>query len=284
MIDKNGVEVQVGDIVFFERESALSKYYHAALYQGLENETHYLIHFWNPTGEDFKLSDTFTPLKKAVVIRSTFEQVRRNSTFFINNWLDDKMELPYTPSQVIERAISRLDETGYNLLWNNCQHFCSYIRYGKCESYQLEKIKNIAKRQFTRSIAQHGTKLAHKTSRGIIKQAAKHLPRVVKLQSVANAVKSETSSRIGKSLLGGAVSGIVEASITGVKLWKKNKKYKNKMDAHQVSKRLKQSAFKSAATGSIIGQTIIPVPIIGSFIGGCVGEYIGSTIASKQIV
>ncbi|XP_035698730.1 lecithin retinol acyltransferase-like [Branchiostoma floridae] len=38
--------------------------------------------------------------------------------------------------EVVERARSRLGETGYNVLWNNCEHFATGCRYGKEQSQQ----------------------------------------------------------------------------------------------------------------------------------------------------
>lgn len=37
---------------------------------------------------------------------------------------------PLEPNKIVEEAISKIGEIGYNLLWDNCEHFAAYCRYG----------------------------------------------------------------------------------------------------------------------------------------------------------
>lgn len=39
----------------------------------------------------------------------------------------------------VKRAISKIGEKGYNLITNNCQHYASFVQYGKKSSAQVEK-------------------------------------------------------------------------------------------------------------------------------------------------
>ncbi|MDS3861251.1 lecithin retinol acyltransferase family protein [Thermosynechococcaceae cyanobacterium BACA0444] len=43
------------------------------------------------------------------------------------------------PNIVVERAVSRLGESGYSLLSNNCEHFAAWCKTGK---HQSEQVKN----------------------------------------------------------------------------------------------------------------------------------------------
>jgi len=40
-------------------------------------------------------------------------------------------------SKIIEKAKSMLGTIGYNVLWNNCEHFAAFCRYGKMWSEQV---------------------------------------------------------------------------------------------------------------------------------------------------
>lgn len=40
----------------------------------------------------------------------------------------------YSPEEIVRRARSRLGESEYNLLWNNCENFATWCRCGKADS------------------------------------------------------------------------------------------------------------------------------------------------------
>ena len=43
----------------------------------------------------------------------------------------------YSPEETVARARSRLGETNYNLLTNNCEHFVIWCKTGVSESMQI---------------------------------------------------------------------------------------------------------------------------------------------------
>jgi hypothetical protein len=43
----------------------------------------------------------------------------------------------YSPSVVVQRAKSKLGESGYNLFGNNCEHFATWCKTGDWESQQV---------------------------------------------------------------------------------------------------------------------------------------------------
>jgi hypothetical protein len=45
----------------------------------------------------------------------------------------------YTPTEVVERARSRIGERRYDLLANNCEHFCEWAIMGRSSSVQVER-------------------------------------------------------------------------------------------------------------------------------------------------
>ena len=46
----------------------------------------------------------------------------------------------YSPEETVSRAKSRLGERGYNLLWNNCEHYAIWCKTGLHESHQVQAL------------------------------------------------------------------------------------------------------------------------------------------------
>lgn len=46
----------------------------------------------------------------------------------------------YTPEETVKRAESRLGESGYNLICNNCEHFAIWCKTGVHESHQVSEL------------------------------------------------------------------------------------------------------------------------------------------------
>ena len=54
--------------------------------------------------------------------------------------LRDEARGPYCGLEVVARACSRLGEDAYDLLRNNCEHFCSWCLVGAAHSPQAERL------------------------------------------------------------------------------------------------------------------------------------------------
>ena len=52
----------------------------------------------------------------------------------------------YSPNQIVQRALSRLGESEYDLLDNNCEHFVNWCRRGVAESSQVQQAESIFRR------------------------------------------------------------------------------------------------------------------------------------------
>lgn len=62
------------------------------------------------------------------------------------NHLDDTLKKKALPNQeVAERAEERLGFTTYSLLWNNCEHFVTYCRFGTAISPQADKVRRVTR-------------------------------------------------------------------------------------------------------------------------------------------
>ena len=46
----------------------------------------------------------------------------------------------YSPKETVSRAYSRLGETSYDLIKNNCEHFAIWCKTGIAESYQVNSV------------------------------------------------------------------------------------------------------------------------------------------------
>jgi hypothetical protein len=51
----------------------------------------------------------------------------------------DHIEARYSPEEIVRRARSRLGESDYRLLTNNCEHFCNWCLSGVSRSDQVER-------------------------------------------------------------------------------------------------------------------------------------------------
>ena len=54
--------------------------------------------------------------------------------------LHDELQGPYSGIEVVARACSRLGEEAYDVLHNNCEHFCSWCLVGTAHSAQAERL------------------------------------------------------------------------------------------------------------------------------------------------
>ncbi|XP_077994927.1 phospholipase A and acyltransferase 2-like [Glandiceps talaboti] len=74
---------------------------------------------------------------KAAIKCDDFLEIVRGCSVEINNSKDRK-RCPARKRDIVKRAFSKLGEIEYNVLWNNCEHFASWCRYGIEESDQVD--------------------------------------------------------------------------------------------------------------------------------------------------
>lgn len=56
---------------------------------------------------------------------------------FVENILDKKHNV-YPSEKIIILAKSRIGEKGYDIVTDNCQHFCTSVRYGVAVALEIE--------------------------------------------------------------------------------------------------------------------------------------------------
>jgi len=200
-----------------------------------------------------------------------------------------------TPVQeVVDRAVSRLKEAKYNPFTNNCEHFARWCKTGCAESGQV--------RQFTDRLTLAG--------RGAIAKAT--------LEGAAEGVESLVAGslsavgRIGSTIpqraakvFGGATSGVVrnvkfgalacnvainlalEAGLFTRDAINAYLKYKSgDITLAEFRRQLSKHGCESmggligGSTMGVLGEVLVPIPLIGGFLGCTLGSLIGRYIGA----
>lgn len=97
-------------------------------------------HFGSVSGSLFTISGV--NFEKAKVKCDDFWDVARKSRADINNSKDQYIRAD-APHVIVKRALSKMGNIGYNMLWSNCEHFASWCRYGMAWSEQVDKFMRI---------------------------------------------------------------------------------------------------------------------------------------------
>ena len=149
--------LEPGDIIGVVRKKALNLYEHYAVYLGRGMVVHYsggskdfqgqicvrkdtLNTFWGTDKNYFVLffdEDLLTP--KKIQARTSFDINDTSLSIKLVLPAKRKMKL-YSAKDTMDRALSRLGENKYNLIFNNCEHFAIWCKTGISESYQVEKV------------------------------------------------------------------------------------------------------------------------------------------------
>ncbi|KAL3870918.1 hypothetical protein ACJMK2_038946 [Sinanodonta woodiana] len=131
-------ELNVGDTIEFPRGC----YSHWAVYIGDEKVVHLTGDDNDGINGNFDSGNLFTicgrRFNKAYVKVDNFWDVVLGCQARINKSKDKNMR-PLAEEDIVQRAMSKLGEIGYNVMWCNCEHFASWCRYGKEKSEQVEK-------------------------------------------------------------------------------------------------------------------------------------------------
>lgn len=153
-----------GDIIGVSR---MGLYEHYAIYIGNNRVIHYC-----GEGNDFggtvsvheaDISEFVKDSKYYFVVwfdKGIPYKIQNATTFLFNGTLDYyKDGLPkqkrntFSADETIERARSRVGETSYNLITNNCEHFAMWCKTGVSESSQ---VKNIVRAALAADVTEYG--------------------------------------------------------------------------------------------------------------------------------
>lgn len=122
---------------------------HYGIYLGDKQVAHLIPDILPVFTSDQKLINTVITNKRLIVgcmyrcatVRvDTLEDFAYGSSILVNR-MDKMMKSQALPNEeVAKRAEKLIGEIAYSLLWNNCEHFVTYCRYGSAASRQTEKV------------------------------------------------------------------------------------------------------------------------------------------------
>ncbi|XP_071202515.1 phospholipase A and acyltransferase 1-like [Salvelinus alpinus] len=129
--------MEIGDMIEINRGA----YKHWALY--IENGE--VIHVVTPDGPSrlafCSVSSSSGSLScKGTITVEMLKDVAAGNPYKIHNYLDD--EFKPRPTDVIMKDVNKMRgrTIPYDLLGNNCEHFVTYLRYGKSKSQQADDV------------------------------------------------------------------------------------------------------------------------------------------------
>ena len=187
------------------------------------------------------------------------------------------------PNLVIARALSRLDETGYGLLKNNCEGFAAFCKTGVSESCQTHwfwaKLKEIGG-----TTVGQGAKTVTKTVCAGVKEAIKSgasAASEVTLKeaggSIAKVGLAETIETV-KQASNWIGAGIVIVIEGGFCIWDLSKIYENRKNRELSRKDFIESAAQRITESIFAAGFAVGGSLIGEFLGGAAGSALGSVI------
>lgn len=93
-----------------------------------------VIHF---TGKD---NDSVLDWSKCKVIKTDLATFLKGGTVEVKEYTDEEFQDLYSPEQIITYARSCIGDKGYNLAFNNCEHFANVCTLGRFRSQQVERV------------------------------------------------------------------------------------------------------------------------------------------------
>lgn len=119
---------QKGDHIRVQRMNGV--YAHHGIYVSDKE----VIHF---TGKD---DDSILDWSKPEVIQTDLAYFLKGGILEVKEYTDEEFADLYSPEQIVTYARACLGDKGYNLIFNNCEHFANVCTLGRFRSHQVEKV------------------------------------------------------------------------------------------------------------------------------------------------
>lgn len=111
------------------------RFYHFGVYVGEET----VVHFAGPD------SATLTDPALASVRRDTLDRFAMGRPLEVRDYgLRERLK-KYPRKKVAENALKRVGEKGYDIIYNNCEHFVNKCAFGVAYSAQIEEMRRLVK-------------------------------------------------------------------------------------------------------------------------------------------
>lgn len=121
------IHPKMGDHIRVQRAGIYS---HHGVYVSDEE----VIHF---TGQD---SDSILDWSKCEVIKTNLDTFLKGGTVEVKIYSDDELQDLYPVDGIVNYARACLGDKGYNLAFNNCEHFANVCTLGRFRSRQVERV------------------------------------------------------------------------------------------------------------------------------------------------
>lgn len=149
--------LESGDVVGIVRKKVWNLYEHYGVYIGNGKVVHYsgmgtdfkgnvcvqedtLEHFLKEDKDYFVLYfDKSYVAPRKIQVKTEFNLDDMNLATSLCLTQKNQFKL-YSPQETVKRALSRVGEEKYDLLFNNCEHFAVWCKTGISESYQVERV------------------------------------------------------------------------------------------------------------------------------------------------
>ncbi len=179
-------------------------------------------------GKKKHLGDKVLRKVEARIRRTSFDEFCEGQPFHVRSYVDS-----FDPDEVVNRALSRVGESGYHLIWNNCEHFATWCKRGDLSSAQVRAVSKAVVSGTAKTLVRVAAK---SSSRWAIRSLVRVSNPALLLAHVAQAgtelvalnwesTSPQTAEQIGRwvgagssLLIGGMVAGPVGA-LAGLALW-----------------------------------------------------------------
>ncbi|CAF3297228.1 unnamed protein product [Rotaria sp. Silwood2] len=253
-------QLKPGDHISFYK-SDFYYAHHGIVHESSPNHIR-LIHYFN-TAANVLNSLIKGSLYLAEVIESEWKLTRNKDSEEIYVHHYDNMTC-FSNEETLERAISNLGKRGYSLFSNNCEHWARWCRTG--DSYS-EQVINF---------------------RDFVKQKAATLlivdPMALLVKDIAM-VGTESLGTFLSAIGTGLILTSVECISTFVDIKRKQNERRQGGLSEMAFKKYVVRRITSASVtiigstaGTIVGTIFIPVPVLGSIVGGIIGTVSGKII------
>ena len=121
-------EIRPGDII----RVYTGRYYHFGIYAGDDT----VIHFAGPD------SHTLTDASKAKIRRDSLDHFAMGKNLEVRDYSIGEIIRKRSPKKVIEEANSRVGNAGYDIIYNNCEHFVNKCVFGIAYSAQIDEMRD----------------------------------------------------------------------------------------------------------------------------------------------
>ena len=119
------VEPVLGDHI----RVAYRNYYHHGIYIGNDEVIEFGV-----------ASAVLKPASEVFVHKTSVEEFLQGGFLEVRQFDRKERKKKNTPEKIVEIALSKLGEAGYNFIFNNCEHFCNICIFNEKKSTQIDDV------------------------------------------------------------------------------------------------------------------------------------------------